>query len=130
MTRLRTAFSVVLAALLIVTFQQMASARGMAPAVGEAVLCLGGVQVSVPIDASGAPVKPSHFCPDCTTHAADVAPQGILPGVALTLVGIVCDAEDGVMIASARPETPRARGPRLLPDFAKGNSDHRIENDP
>lgn len=115
MTRLRSAYSVILAALLIVTFQQMASARGMAPAVGEAFLCLGGVQVSVPIDASGAPTKPSHFCPDCTTHAADIAPQGILPGVAFTLVGIVCDAEDSFIIASARPETPRARGPPPVP---------------
>ena len=87
MIRLRSALSVFFVVLLIATFQQMAAARGMAPAVGEAVLCLGGVQVSVPVDATGAPVKPSHFCPDCTTHAsADIASIGL--GAFLTFTSV------------------------------------------
>jgi hypothetical protein len=114
MIRLRSALSVFFVVLLIATFQQMAAARGMAPAVGEAVLCLGGVQVSVPVDATGAPVKPSHFCPDCTTHAsADIASITVAP-TSFTLSGADYHSDDTFIALAARPQTPRARGPPAL----------------
>ena len=39
-------------------------ARGQAPAAGEAILCLGGGLVAVPVDAEGRPTGPAHPCPD------------------------------------------------------------------
>jgi hypothetical protein len=115
MTRLRSAFTVLLSALLIVTFQQMAAARGMSPAVGEAVLCLGGVQVSVAVDASGAPTKPGHFCPDCTIHAATDLGGITIPPAELPQKPAVFGVAGVFAVRASRPETLRARGP---PSFA------------
>ena len=115
MIRLRSAFTILLSALLIVTFQQMAAARGMSPAVGEAVLCLGGVHVSVPVDASGAPTKPSHFCPDCTIHAATDLGGISIPPAELSQKPAVFEVADILVVRASRPETLRARGP---PSFA------------
>ncbi len=114
MTRLRSTFTVLFAALLILTFQQMAAARGMAPAVDEAVLCLGGVQVSVPVDATGAPVEPSHFCPDCIVHV--VADSGSCEfGVSARAIAPAdFAADDSFVAAASRPQTLRARGPPSL----------------
>ncbi len=111
MTRLRSIFTVLLAALLITTFQQMAAARGLAPAVDEAVLCLGGVQVSVPVDASGNPAKPSHFCPDCIAHAfVDSGDTGV--GAEFTTISAVAfGAAETFVVLATRPQTLRARGP-------------------
>ena len=111
MTRLRSALSVLFAALLILTFQQMAVARGMAQAVDEAVLCLGGVQVTVPIDASGKPVEPSHFCPDCITHVVIDSGCNDFGVVAGGLVSTVYQADAAFVVLASGPQTLRARGP-------------------
>lgn len=68
MKRFVSLFSGLLVAILLFTSQQMAMARGeMRNAAGEIVLCQGGVAVSVAVDASGNPVGPAHFCPDCVS---------------------------------------------------------------
>lgn len=55
-------------AILLLTSQQMAMARGELKTVaGEVVLCQGGVAVSVSVDQDGNPVGPAHFCPDCVS---------------------------------------------------------------
>lgn len=57
-----------LVAILLLTSQQMAMARGeLRTVAGEVVLCQGGVAVSVNIDQDGNPVGPAHFCPDCVS---------------------------------------------------------------
>jgi hypothetical protein len=114
MTRLRSALSVLFAALLILTFQQMAAARGMAQAVGEAVLCLGGVQVSVPVDASGNPVEPNHFCPDCIAHVVADSGGHDFGVVAGNIAPAVFEPDAGFLVLASRPQTQRARGPPSL----------------
>lgn len=66
MTRLRSLYTGLLVALLVLTSQQMAAARGQSHAVsGEFILCQGGVAVTVSFDENGDPVGPVHYCPDC-----------------------------------------------------------------
>ncbi len=75
MNLLRRLLAPALVAILVLTGQQLAMARGQAMAAGEAVLCIGGVAVSVPVDAQGNPVGPAPICPDCSAHLF-VASQG------------------------------------------------------
>ena len=61
---LRSYLALVLAALLTLTGQSMAVARGMPNAAGEIVLCTGYGPVSVLVDDDGQPVGKPHICPD------------------------------------------------------------------
>ncbi|WP_199023793.1 hypothetical protein [Sedimentitalea arenosa] len=53
-----------LVALLVLTSQAMAVARGAPGAAGTIELCTGTGPVMIAVDESGAPVTPPHFCPD------------------------------------------------------------------
>lgn len=58
--------SALIVAVLVLTGQSAAVARGMPGPAGYAHLCLGGSVVMVPVDADGAPTGPAHLCPDAT----------------------------------------------------------------
>ncbi|QBY01077.1 hypothetical protein E2K80_10345 [Rhodophyticola sp. CCM32] len=55
-----------LALILSLTSVSMALARGNMAVHGTMVLCIGSVQVTVPIGSDGAPILQDHICPDCT----------------------------------------------------------------
>jgi len=82
MTRsLRIYLALTLVAIMVLTSQSMAVARGMATnAAGQIVLCTGTGPVSVYVDEDGQPTRPPHICPDCALHllaavaAPDIAP--------------------------------------------------------
>ena len=82
MTRsLRIYLALTLVAIMALTSQSMAVARGMAmTATGQIVLCTGTGPVSVYVDDNGQPVGRPHICPDCALHllaavaAPDIAP--------------------------------------------------------
>ncbi|QIZ80555.1 hypothetical protein [Thalassovita gelatinovora] len=61
---MRSYLALVLAALLTLTGQSMAVARGMPNAAGEIVLCTGFGPISVLVDQNGQPVGKPHICPD------------------------------------------------------------------
>lgn len=61
---LRHSLAGFLTLLLILTGQQAALARGAAPTVGQAVICIGHQVVVVHLDADGQPVEEHHLCPD------------------------------------------------------------------
>ncbi|UZD89813.1 DUF2946 family protein [Cognatishimia activa] len=69
MTRLRLHISVFLIALMALTGQGMAMARGMPMSVGTMELCSGQHTVIIAVDANGEPTAPQHHCLDCTLLA-------------------------------------------------------------
>ena len=54
-----------LIAVLVLTAQSMAVARGTAMSVGQIVLCTGTGPITVNVDKNGQPVGSAHICPDC-----------------------------------------------------------------
>lgn len=79
--RLRIYLALTLVAIMVLTSQSMAVARGAArDATGQIVLCTGTGPVSVYVDEDGQPVGRPHICPDCALHllaavaAPDIAP--------------------------------------------------------
>lgn len=69
MTRLRLHIIVLLIALMTLTGQSMAMARGMPLSVGTMELCSGQHTIIIAIDANGEPTVPQHHCLDCTLTA-------------------------------------------------------------
>ena len=65
---MRTYLAGILAAVLVLTGQSMAIARGAPGPAGAIVLCTGTGPVQVLVDEDGAPVAPPHICPDCALH--------------------------------------------------------------
>jgi hypothetical protein len=55
---------ILLAAIIALTSQQLALARGQSVAANEVALCLGGGLVTIAVDIDGNPVGPPHVCPD------------------------------------------------------------------
>lgn len=96
----------------VLTAGVVGAARGQAAAVGEMVLCSGGVAVSVPVDADGRPTGPPHWCPDCVASlfAAAVDPPALTPSPVVT--GAVIIATFGTAPVLPCPHrTQQARGP-------------------
>ena len=60
----RAYLAILLAALLALTGQSMAVARGASSPMGEIVLCTGTGPVMVLVDSEGNPTGPAHYCPD------------------------------------------------------------------
>jgi len=79
MTRsIRTYLALALVAVMVLTSQSMAVARGAAmDAKGQIVLCTGTGPLTVYVDEDGQPVGRPHICPDCALHvfAAIAAPE-------------------------------------------------------
>ena len=81
MFRLRSFTHALLCLALVLTGGTMASARHAPGMAAMAELCLNGAPVLVAVDATGAPVGPSHVCPDCVAAFALAhltAPQTLL----------------------------------------------------
>ncbi len=111
MRLLRQITAVLSIALMLLTAQTAAMARGQAPAVGEAVICLGGQAVSVAIDAEGKPTGPRHFCPDCVIHFAALDHSPVLAVAPMRLAGRIATLALAQSAAFAQPAELRARGP-------------------
>ncbi|RYG90829.1 hypothetical protein EU803_12620 [Loktanella sp. IMCC34160] len=117
MKLMRPFVAVLMALALLVTTQQMAAARGQAPAVGEAVLCIGGQAVTVALDANGQPVEQgaaAHFCPDCILHFTDTQHPPATGAVDLTLRPFRFGGDVATLAAPVVAPCPSARGPPVF----------------
>ncbi|WBU59764.1 hypothetical protein [Paracoccus albus] len=96
-------FRAVLIALLLLTSQGLAAARGQAHIAGELILCAGGEVVTLTVDQNGRPVERVTICPDMALNlmsavavATPVAPVRDklhqLPKPIAALHGTGCDA--------------------------------------
>jgi hypothetical protein len=63
---LRAFISLTLAAIIVVTSQSMAVARGSSAASEQLVLCTSDGVIAVYLDADGNPTAAPHVCPECT----------------------------------------------------------------
>lgn len=78
----RIYLAIALAAMLALTGQSMAVARGATGPAGQIVLCSGSGPVVIDVDENGQPTGRTHICPDCALHllTAVVPPDlAILP---------------------------------------------------
>ncbi|WP_420858215.1 hypothetical protein [Marivivens marinus] len=117
MKLMRPFVAVLMALALLVTTQQMAAARGQAPVVGEAVLCIGGQAVTVALDANGQPVEgggPAHFCPDCILHFTDTQHPPVAVAVSQILRPVVFGSDHASLAGPVAAPCPSARGPPVL----------------
>ena len=71
MTPLRPILALCLCALLALTSQTMAVARGAPTPAGTMLLCTGTGPVTVLVDADGKPTGAVHICPDCALGLFD-----------------------------------------------------------
>lgn len=112
MTRsLRSYLAVLLVAVMALTSQSMAVARGATGPAGQMVLCTGTGPVAVYVDEDGQPTDPPHICPDCALHLlAAVAAPDIAPApLPLRLSKQVFSAV--ALRATSRALASSARGP-------------------
>lgn len=110
-SRLRPYLAICLAALLALTGQGIAVARGTPPPVGQMVICTGQSPVMVPVDAEGQPTGPAYICPDAAlTFFNAVAADAVLPERVAGRPRICGLAAAPLVRAQART-APRARGP-------------------
>ncbi len=79
MTLVRRLLSLTLIAVLALTAQGLAVARGQGAATGYVVICGGGGIAMVPVGPDGQPTGPAHFCPDGVLSVAPAlaVPQGV-----------------------------------------------------
>ena len=79
---LRSVLVLLLALLLGLTSQSLATARGQTRAGEAVVICSGDSFVTIELDAQGNPVGPAHLCPDMVLafFAAMDLPPVVLPG--------------------------------------------------
>lgn len=75
---LRFFFSGVLCAIVLITAQGMAFARGQAPAEGQMVLCTGNHVITVYVDADGQPTSPPQLCADGLALFAALATSDVV----------------------------------------------------
>lgn len=80
----RRYLALVLVAVMVLTSQSMAVARGATGPAGQIVLCTGTGPVAVYVDDDGQPTGAPHICPDCALHlldafaAPDIAPAPLV----------------------------------------------------
>jgi hypothetical protein len=114
LSRPRPLLNLVLAALLALTSQSLATARGHAAVAGEIVLCSGEGLVTITVDAQGNPTGPAHYCPDCALSLF-VAVESGAPAPAQALTVARTHVLPPAPIADAGPALGyAARGPPLL----------------
>lgn len=108
---LRLFLGLLLALMLTVTGQASVAARGGAVPVDVMVLCTGAGTQVVLIDAEGAPIAPSHVCPDCVLAPLDAPPASApllhAPGFVRQRAGRFA----ALTAASLAGPSPCARGP-------------------
>lgn len=100
-----------LAAILALTSQGLALARGQGMAAGYVVICMGNGLAAMPVDAGGRPLGPAHICPDGVLGVAGAAPPPAVAAPALRLAAIVAPAPALPEAAPAFRPVPAARGP-------------------
>jgi hypothetical protein len=108
------AFRVILIAVLLLTSQGLAVARGQARVAGEMVLCAGGELMTVQVDEQGKPVERVVICPDMALNlmsaVAAPTPAPKLTETVLSLaleVALPCSNGRDAPVAQAR--APPAR---------------------
>ncbi|MBI1415767.1 MAG: hypothetical protein GC146_00960 [Limimaricola sp.] len=107
-------FGLILAALLALTAQQMAVARGQTMVAGQVVVCTGQGPVTVTLDANGKPTGRVHLCPDCALRlivALDAEPLVLMRQVRLVRAWFAVTVTRGVTPPAL---SPLARGPPVL----------------
>ncbi|MGE4324865.1 MAG: hypothetical protein AB7E21_01985 [Pseudodonghicola sp.] len=78
--RWRAYLALALVAVMALTSQSMAIARGAAGVAGQIELCTGTGPLTVYVDETGKPTGPPHICPDFALHfLAFVTPPAIAP---------------------------------------------------
>ncbi|MDT8326300.1 MAG: hypothetical protein RQ750_02790 [Roseovarius sp.] len=111
MTPLRPILALCLCALLALTSQTMAVARGAPAPIGTMVLCTGTGPVTVLVDSEGRPTGAVHICPDCALGLFDTiattAPDA--PRTATNAALALLDPR--LDIVSAAPAPFQARAP-------------------
>lgn len=115
MRSLRPLIAVVFAVLLFATSQTLAVTRGtMRDATGAMVLCTGTGPITVLIGEDGAPLGPSHICPECAMGViADVGSAFVL-GPFIARVTALDSAPWVSTRRTAQTLTPSARGPPIV----------------
>lgn len=103
-----------LIAVLALTAQSMAVARGTAMSAGQIVLCTGTGPVVVDVDKDGQPVDPAHICPECAVSEL-VALDGPAFTCAATLgVSKAQPAAHRLIVINALRHPAAARDPPLV----------------
>ncbi|WP_366915002.1 DUF2946 family protein [Antarcticimicrobium sp.] len=105
----RRYLALLLVAVMVLTSQSMAVARGATGPAGQIVLCTGTGPIAVHVDEDGQPTGPPHICPDCALHlldalsAPDVAPVPLAVTLRRTQISAATPpAESRSRVASAR----------------------------
>lgn len=96
---------------LVLTGHQAAYARGLQPAVGEMVICVGQTVVTVRIDADGQPVKATHLCPDIAVTLFVAEAGGFAPATPEAIWIALVPFVPPVSGTQAPEVQPQARGP-------------------
>lgn len=113
MTSLRPILALCLCALLALTSQTMAVARGTPAPAGTMVLCTGTGPVTVLVDSEGTPTGAVHICPDCALGLFD-AVATVPPDAPQTATATALDPfEPTLEIVVAARSTFKARAPPL-----------------
>ena len=111
MTPLRPILALCLCALLALTSQTMAVARGALAPAGTMVLCTGTGPVTVLVDADGKPTGAVHICPDCALGLFD-AVATVTPDAPRTATATALDPLDPTLeIVIAARAAFKARAP-------------------
>jgi hypothetical protein len=115
MFTVRAIFSGFLIVLMLMTSGAMASARSVNnDATGTMVLCTGVGTVKVLIGADGAPVRPSHLCPECAMFAPVASPERLAARVFVPTRRVEYFDRDQNVKLNGRGKTAVARGPPRL----------------
>ena len=111
MTSLRPILALCLCALLALTSQTMAVARGTPAPAGTMVLCTGTGPVTVLVDSEGTPTGAVHICPDCALGLFD-AVATVPPDAPQTATATALDPfEPTLEIVVAARSAFKARAP-------------------
>jgi len=103
--------ALLLVAVMVLTSQSMATARGATGPAGQIVLCTGTGPVAVYVDDDGQPVGPPHLCPDCALHLLDVLAAPDIAPAALLAAPRKQRFATSVPHAESRSRRPSARDP-------------------
>lgn len=115
MHKMRPYIALLFAAMLVVTSQSMAVARGMTrDAAGAMILCTGSGSVTVYYDENGEPIGPSHICPDCAIGFADAVDAEVVLPAPLFVARDVEIVHVARVFWIAPAQAPNARGPPVV----------------
>ncbi len=107
--------ALILAALLALTSQTVAVARGLAGVPGiTVVLCGDDHRTAIRIDQRGKPLGPAHRCPDCPAPVARCPPPAAPAPPAPPAAGRAALLPAEVQAPRPLPLVPPARGPPAL----------------